>query len=98
LPVGNWLCNRITWFGRPIGEWVMHKLLMRRVTSPAVDERLGWVVGFLFLVVCTTVMLKMVPTLGLLTSSVLVLCVSAGWLVIGWEAAGVWSGLTRRYT
>ena len=74
----------------------MYKFLTRRVTSPALDERLGWVVGFLFLVVCTTLMLKMFPTLGLLTSAVLVLCVSAGWLVIGWEAPILWRARTNR--
>jgi hypothetical protein len=74
----------------------MYKFLMRRVTSPALDERLGWVVGFLFLVVCTTLMLRMLPTLGLLTSAILVLCVSAGWLVIGWEAPSLWRARTNR--
>jgi hypothetical protein len=64
----------------------MYKLLKRRVTSTALDERLGWLVGFLFLVICTTLMLKMLPMLGLFTSAVLVFCVSVGWLVIGWEA------------
>jgi hypothetical protein len=64
----------------------MYKLMMRRVTSPAVDDRLGWVVGYLFLVICTTLMLKMLPMLGLFTSVVLVFCVSVGWLVIAWES------------
>jgi hypothetical protein len=72
--------------------------LTRRVTSPGLDEGLGWVVGFLFLVVCTTLMLKMLPTLGLFTSTVLVLCVSAGWLVIGWEAPSLWRTRTSRCT
>ena len=76
----------------------MYKFLTGRITSPALDERLGWVVGFLFLVVCTTLMLKMLPTLGLLTSAVLVLCVSAGWLVIGWEAPNLWRARTNRCT
>ena len=65
----------------------MYKFLTRRVTSPALDDRLGWVVAFLFLVACTTLMVKMVPTLPLLNSAVLVVCVSIGWLVIGWEAS-----------
>jgi hypothetical protein len=30
-------------------------------------------------------LLKMLPTLGLLASAALVLCVSAGWLVTGWQ-------------
>ena len=64
----------------------MNKLMMRRVTSTAFDQRLGWLIGFLFLVICTTLVLRMLPTLGLFTSAVLVLCASAGWLVIGWEA------------
>ena len=76
----------------------MYRFLTRRVTSPALDERLGWVVGFLFLVACTTLMLKMLPTLGLLTSTVLVLCVSAGWLVIGWEVPSLWRARTDRGT
>ena len=76
----------------------MYKFLTRRITCPALDERLGWVVGFLFLVVCTTLMLKMLPTLGLLTSAVLVLCVSTGWLVIGWDAPTVWRAPTNRST
>jgi hypothetical protein len=76
----------------------MYRFLTRRVTSPALDERLGWVIAFLFLVVCTTLMLKMLPTLGLLTSAVLVLCVSGGWLVIGWEARSLWRARARRRT
>jgi uncharacterized protein len=72
----------------------MYKLLTRRVTSPALDERLGWVVAFLFLVACTILMVKMVPTLPPPTRTVLVVCVSIGWLVIGWEA----SRLCRRPT
>jgi hypothetical protein len=64
----------------------MYKLLTRRVTSPALDERLGWVVGFLFLVAGTILMVKMLPIFPLPNSTVLVLCVSIGWLVIGWEA------------
>ena len=72
----------------------MYKLFTSHVTSRALDERFGWVVGFLFLVVCTTLMLKMLPTLGLLTSTILVLCVSVGWLVIGWQAPTLWQGRT----
>ena len=64
----------------------MYKLLTRRITSPALDERLGWVVAFLFLVACTILMVKMVPTLPLPTRTVLIVCVSIGWLVIGWQA------------
>lgn len=68
----------------------MYKLLTRRVTNHAQDERFCWLVGFLFLVVCTTLMLKMLPTLGLLASAALVLCVSAGRLVTGWQAPSLW--------
>ncbi len=64
----------------------MYRLLTTRVTTPAVDERLAWAVGFLFLVFCTTLTLKMLPTLDLLTSIVLVLCASVGWLMIGRES------------
>jgi hypothetical protein len=79
-------------FGHSIGGKTMYKLLTRPVTSRALDERFAWVVGFLFLVVCTTLMLKMLPTLGLLTSTILVLCISVGWLVIGSEAPISWRG------
>jgi hypothetical protein len=75
----------------------MFKLLSRRVTSRAPDERFGWVVGFLFLVVCTNLILKMLSTLGLLTSIILVPCVSVGWLVIAWQAPSRWRGRTHRW-
>jgi CAAX protease family protein len=78
----------------------MNKFLTRRITSPALDERLGWVVGFLFLIAGTTLTLKMFPTLPLLNGALLVLCVSIGWPVIGWEAWVLWrrptSGPTTR--
>jgi hypothetical protein len=76
----------------------MYRFLMRRVTSPALDERLGWVVGCLFLIACTILMVKLSPTLGSLTNAVLVLCVSAGWLVIGWEALNLWRTRANRPT
>jgi membrane protease YdiL (CAAX protease family) len=76
----------------------MSKLLTRRITSPAQDERLGWVVAFLFLVVCTALTLKMFPTLPLLNGSAVVLCVSIGWLVIGWEARSLWRRPTTEVT
>jgi hypothetical protein len=76
----------------------MYKFLTRRVTSPALDDRLGWVVAFVFLVVCTTLVLEMLPTLGLLTSAVLFLCVSTGWLVIGWEARSLFRRPTTEVT
>ena len=65
---------------------MMYKLMRRRITSTALDKCLGWVIGFLFLVICTTLVLKMLPMLGLFTGAVLVLCVSVGWLVIACEA------------
>jgi hypothetical protein len=68
----------------------MFRFLKWRVMSEASAERFAWVVGFGFLVVCTTLMLKMFPELPLLTCTILVGCVSAGWLVIGWEAGVVW--------
>jgi hypothetical protein len=62
----------------------MSKLLRRRLTTQAMDQTIAWVVAWLLLVVCTTLVLKMLPLLDLRWSLLLVFSVSAGWLVLAW--------------
>ena len=64
----------------------MRRLLVMRLTGARFDIGFAWVAGFLLLVACTTLVLKVLPELSLLRSMVLVVAVSAAWLVIGAQA------------
>jgi hypothetical protein len=64
-------------------EHTMRQLLALRITSERLDRYLSWAAGFGILVVCTTVVLKALPELGLATSCLVIGSLGLGWMVLG---------------
>lgn len=60
----------------------MHALLRKPIATTRQAHWLGWCAGFGMLALCSTLVLKMLPEMGLAKSALLVTSVAAAWLVL----------------